>query len=843
MSESQPDYEPAIQEFHQWRESEGARRSGIRGSDNKTTCSFIPVSILGKYLVGQSDRIERLLQALFRSTEMLPPEPSYVRAHYLRPFAILLSIGQGRMILQFVLHKSLEDHRLPFRGRPTDFPLTIPDSYHLFESHQWQFCASKLEYDMRHHLDDQAILPITQIEEIGNGENAVFHKIVVEENYNGLLPPGTILPELRFPYRNTFILKTFYDVPNVVQCYHDERDAFVRLRWGWKPAPDIIGFYGSFVRGNTYNLILEYADLGTLEHFIQNTVAPSDGQGTSLFWERLSNVTLGLLRIHNTMPKGDIKLPQVPLGWHHDIKPANILVFSGDEGSVFDCHFKIADLGLVHSEESHSLHHNVPGIDAFGTRAYDAPETYGSDLARESWPLSVKQGLDIWSLGCVFSEVATWVVHGWKQVSEYRRRRQAEVKDKLDPTGKHLFHDGSSVLKTVLEVHDFIMESSRIRDPITVTLLEGLVHDMLQPNSRPYAKLVYEKSKRLIRSARRELDVLVTPVVSVGPSNAWESEVNTSSRYGQKPMTPPNVPPIQYRLGSDSSVRSRDDSPKARSPLHDLQTRATVHRKSVPAQAHQHFLDVSALSGYQGRIHYHDTNGENIRTNASPEQHLQSLHKSQVDTHPLQHSSQPIKESSPDDLERDPGVQIYSDLDNPHDTEAAISLQPEASRGPSVPSLGKGKEKEMQLECSKLSRAEGLRWKSDRKAGMKVPIPGEEYLTEINARDHVFVIDNAASMRQYSSDIREIVALLGYVLKDSDPNSISICFSRSSDTITSGKNTKDLLKALGTAKYTGTSNMQATLSTILHKYKACFGTEITKINHLFKKPKSRPLNL
>ena len=105
------------------------------------------------------------------------------------------------------------------------------------------------------------------------------------------------------------------------------------------------------------------------------------------------------------------------------------------------------------------------------------------------------------------------------------------------------------------------------------------------------------------------------------------------------------------------------------------------------------------------------------------------------------------------------------------------------------------------------------------------------------------MIDNAASMRQYSSDIREIVALLGYVLKDSDPNSISICFTRSSDKITSGKNTKDLLKALGTAQYTGTSNMEATLSTILHKYKACFGTEITKINHLFKKPKSRPLNL
>lgn len=56
--------------------------------------------------------------------------------------------------------------------------------------------------------------------------------------------------------------------------------------------------------------------------------------------------------------------------WHQDIKPANILVFSNDENSSYNCEFKIADLGLAHFKASGSELNEPSDLDANGTRAY-----------------------------------------------------------------------------------------------------------------------------------------------------------------------------------------------------------------------------------------------------------------------------------------------------------------------------------------------------------------------------------------------------------------------------------------------------------------------------------------
>lgn len=45
--------------------------------------------------------------------------------------------------------------------------------------------------------------------------------------------------------------------------YNHEVRAFKKLRHRKKPASNVIGFYGSFVRDGTFNVLLEYADKGT----------------------------------------------------------------------------------------------------------------------------------------------------------------------------------------------------------------------------------------------------------------------------------------------------------------------------------------------------------------------------------------------------------------------------------------------------------------------------------------------------------------------------------------------------------------------------------------------------
>lgn len=55
---------------------------------------------------------------------------------------------------------------------------------------------------------------------------------------------------------------------------------------------------------------------------------------------------------------------------HQDIRPANILVFSGNGVSPYDYHFKIADLGLSTFQPNVAPLNEPSDLDPFGTRAY-----------------------------------------------------------------------------------------------------------------------------------------------------------------------------------------------------------------------------------------------------------------------------------------------------------------------------------------------------------------------------------------------------------------------------------------------------------------------------------------
>ena len=189
MAESQPESGPAIQHYLQWVEKANTRRAGCKGSDNAIGYHYIPQTVLEEYMT--AERIKTLLAELFDGTNRIPPNYERVRINYLRPFAILLSAGFGRMIRHFMDRRGLQDANLPFTSEPGDFPKsTTGNLYKIFCEKQWQFCAVRLEYDMSDHLEDDYILPILEKVEIGNGGSAILYKITVDEGYNHLIPGG-----------------------------------------------------------------------------------------------------------------------------------------------------------------------------------------------------------------------------------------------------------------------------------------------------------------------------------------------------------------------------------------------------------------------------------------------------------------------------------------------------------------------------------------------------------------------------------------------------------------------------------------------------------------------------
>ena len=171
-----------IQAFWRWHWT--TRRAGVGGPDHAARCDFIPFSAVQEYF-GASQRVERLLAAL----DAKKVDAHHIRKHYLRTLAILILIGQGPMINHFSRYSSLTDKRLPFRTRPEDFPHS-PDAefFDKFHAEQWQFCVMALEYNMDLQLHKEEILPIIEKEEIGRGGNATIFKIVVDSDYNKLVP-------------------------------------------------------------------------------------------------------------------------------------------------------------------------------------------------------------------------------------------------------------------------------------------------------------------------------------------------------------------------------------------------------------------------------------------------------------------------------------------------------------------------------------------------------------------------------------------------------------------------------------------------------------------------------
>ena len=172
-----------------------------------------------------------------------------------------------------------------------------------------------------------------------------------------------------------------------------------------RPSQHIIQCMGSYVQGNNYNLILEYANRGSLKEYLQSSSPPCSAPNLLCFWKSMVGVLEALHQIHNTLI--DTKTGSM-VGIHADIKPQNILIFGNDQQSPYDLTFKISDFGLSSIKSSVGNNTSVVSADTYSEltcalptdirclRSIAAPE-YSStrtDRGRERL-------YDIWSLGCI----------------------------------------------------------------------------------------------------------------------------------------------------------------------------------------------------------------------------------------------------------------------------------------------------------------------------------------------------------------------------------------------------------------------------------------------------------
>ncbi|KAJ4419040.1 hypothetical protein N0V82_005163 [Gnomoniopsis sp. IMI 355080] len=208
-----------------------------------------------------------------------------------------------------------------------------------------------------------------------------------------------------------------------------ERDIF-RFIQGNKGIVQYFGWYKHCEKDTTtgehrtyYNLVLERGTQDLYSAF-QKENPPITYCEIQAFWSSLFDVAEALASIQ-IIVKDTLVTRYV---WHGDIKPENILNIQG--------RFKLAD--------------PVSSIK-------EAP--------------FVTQGIDIWSLGCVFSVAATYVVAGKEGVKQYRLLRQRSC-SKLGLGMGDVFHDTENVLPEVTLWHKYLRTGIRAQDTFTSKLLD-----------------------------------------------------------------------------------------------------------------------------------------------------------------------------------------------------------------------------------------------------------------------------------------------------------------------------------------------------------------------------------
>jgi serine/threonine protein kinase len=135
-------------------------------------------------------------------------------------------------------------------------------------------------------------------------------------------------------------------------------------------------------------------------------------------------VTRNLKELSKEVPKGQDNIDQDIFGIHGDLKPENILHFtqSQSQGPTGLGTLKIADFGLTQffTRSRRSPLAIIPGVHLPALLTYSAPELM---LKHEKY----SRKADIWALGCIFSELISWVVLGREGVDKYCRARCDEL--------------------------------------------------------------------------------------------------------------------------------------------------------------------------------------------------------------------------------------------------------------------------------------------------------------------------------------------------------------------------------------------------------------------------------
>ncbi|KAH7409341.1 hypothetical protein BKA64DRAFT_393873 [Cadophora sp. MPI-SDFR-AT-0126] len=473
----------AAEEFRNW-----ARESSVaecRSPDEEQHRDFVPIPLVRQYFKDNDyARLRRILDELDDDLTKYNIGLRTIFDEYLQVMCILIEIREVETLGSLIQHK-INDQQLPVDQDKNAFSTVFePKTWKLFIEHQWRYCVPEFDSQMINtHFQHGCVLPIVSTEMIGQGATATTFKMQIHPLYDSFERISSFQNENT---ANTYALKSFFARDS--KYYLSEIDTYQKLAQSGNPS--LVHYYGSYEQDDTYNIVLELADRGSLEQYLSYCQPPTAGLDIIQFWQSLFKIVWGLVCIHEVGGSPYLR------GVHSNIKPATILVRDNSLGSQYGWEFKLGGLGNC----KFSSNGNFP-IKSALTYSYGSPECY---LKGQEPSVNFNQNFDIWSLGCIFSEVAVWVASGYHGVQNYRILRATEADHELGDC----FHNGKLVLGAVGTAHLQLLSNLRQSDVITAAIVRLVVARMMVPSAhRMTAKQLWQECQGILSQSKATLEL------------------------------------------------------------------------------------------------------------------------------------------------------------------------------------------------------------------------------------------------------------------------------------------------------------------------------------------------
>ena len=252
--------------------------------------------------------------------------------------------------------------------------------------------------------------------------------------------------------------------------------------------PNIVELLNVYTFRHQHNFLFPLASQGDLTKLLCSEQRPADLESEESIYIALSGLASALEKTHNFSSR---MLNLELIGCHHDFRPSNILV----DGN----RFILADFGLSRLKSQEETSKTLFRV---GMGHYLAPECEGEDGISES---TISRPSDIWSFGCILTEILTLITYGAEGVALYKDKRR--VKERYFTTCHFHSKARDSVQAWLLALEPRLSLTGKE----VLSLAQGMM--ALQPADRPVAKEVtyrlrHATLKIMYTSIKQHFDVL-----------------------------------------------------------------------------------------------------------------------------------------------------------------------------------------------------------------------------------------------------------------------------------------------------------------------------------------------